>query len=91
MDEGPDQRFDAEQHFDVVVVGAGLSGILVPAIICRRNVPAATSFWKDAAELAGRGIYSAIPAFAPIRTCSRWAFPSRAGRERGRSATVPRS
>ncbi len=27
MDEAPDQRFDAEQHFDVVVVGAGLSGI----------------------------------------------------------------
>ena len=67
------------EHFDVLIMGAGLSGICA-GITCRNSAPIkATSFSSSVSASAGPGTCSAIRVFVPTQTCSRWAFRSDRG------------
>ena len=82
----------ATDHFDVMIVGAGLSGIGA-AYHLQTQLPQAraTPFWRAATPSAAHGICSAIPASAPIPTCTRWATPSSRGEKPRPSPTGHRS
>ena len=77
------------EHFDVVVVGAGLSGIGAGYHLqtnCPDQDP--TSSWRVARASAAPGTCSATLAFAPTATCTRSATPSSHGRTQRPSPTV---
>ena len=68
-----------DQYVDVLIVGAGLSGI-GGAYDLQRNCPSKSfAILEAATRLAEPGTCSAIPASARIRTCTRWATASGPG------------
>ena len=78
-----------QEHFDVLIVGAGLSGIGAGYHFRPSARARATSFSRAATASAAPGICFAIPASAPTATCSRSAIPSSRGPIRRRSPTAP--
>ena len=85
------ERHPAE-HVDVLIVGAGLSGIGA-AVHLHQKCPGKTlrRSSKGARRWAAPGISSAIRASAPTATCTRSATASNRGARRRRSPTAPRS
>ena len=75
------------EHLDVLIVGAGLSGIGAACHLRRspRTRPSRSS--RRATRSAARGTCSAIPASGRTPTCSRSATRSGRGRRRRRSPT----
>src|SRR6476661_6554277 len=67
------------EHLDVLIVGAGLSGIGA-AVHLKKAVPRKTYAILEAREASGR-----------TPTCTRWATRSAPGRARRRSPTARRS
>ena len=79
----------ASEHFDVLIVGAGLSGIGAGYHLQHEMSRArASSSSRAATASAAPGICSAIPASAPTATCSRSAIRSSHGPSRRRSPTA---
>ena len=79
------------EHHDVIVVGAGISGIGA-AYHLKSSAPTEPSpFSKDAETSAARGIFSVTQEFAPIATCTPWATRSSRGRPRSPSLMAHRS
>ena len=78
-------------HVDVLIVGAGLSGIGAAASSPASTPAAATRSSSGARPAAAPGTSSAIPACAPTPTCSPSATASSRGPARARSPTARRS
>ena len=77
------------EHLDVLIVGAGLSGIGAGALPRRPSARGpATPSSRPATPSAARGTCSATPASAPTPTCSRSATRSGRGTARSRSPTA---
>ena len=91
----------ATEHVDVLIVGAGLSGVGAACHLRRNAAPAGRSpSSRPATTSAAPGTSSAIPGSAPTRTCSRSATRSGPGPGRGdrrrrrdpaRTSTTPRA
>ena len=90
----PDQGSEkmSTEHLDVLIVGAGLSGIGA-AHHLQRALPRQELRDPRGARRtsAAPGTSSAIPGSAPTPTCTRWATTSGPGPRRRRSPTAPRS
>ena len=54
-------------HFDIVIIGAGLSGIDAATIL--KCIAQRSGFASEAERWAAPGTYSNIRAYAPIQTC----------------------
>ena len=82
-----------DEHFDVLIVGAGLFGHFWRRLpLCGDVVPTGpSSFSRDATASAAPGTCFAIPASARIRTCIRWDIRSGHGRKQRPSRTARRS
>ena len=72
------------EHFDVIVVGAGLSGIGAAVRLATMCPARPSRSWRAGDRWGGRGISSAIRVCARTATCSRFSYPFRpwVGRER---------
>ena len=82
---------ESTAHLDVLIVGAGLSGIGAGHYLQTDLRGPTTRSSRPATPSVGRGTSSVIPACAPIRTCSRSAIRSGPGTARTRSSTASRS
>ena len=79
------------EHLDVLIVGAGLSGIGAAHHLQERCPARATRSSRRGETSAAPGTCSATPASARTPTCTRSATGSGRGRRRSRSPTAPRS
>ena len=69
------------EHFDVLIVGAGISGIGAGYHLQARSPRNRTyAILEGRDDWAAPGISSAIRASAPTATCTRWATASSRGR-----------
>jgi succinate dehydrogenase/fumarate reductase flavoprotein subunit len=68
-------------YSEVLIIGAGFSGIGAAYRIREKNRGCPTPSWNDARASAEPGTCSAIQAFGPTATSSRCAFRGSRGRD----------
>lgn len=81
MPDKPDQQQD--HHFDVIVVGAGLSGIGAAYYLQTRCPAKSFTLLEAREEIGGTWDLFRYLAFARTRTCTPWATASGPGDTRG--------
>ena len=79
------------EHLDVVIVGAGISGISAAWHLQDRCPSKSYAVLERRDDLGGTWDLFKYPGSGPTRTCSRWASGSSRGSRRPRSPTAPRS